>query len=144
MALDRDPNMRPPLTKPSVLVLDDDRDLLEILSWSLRDFCDREAVAVSSYDELVRNADEALSCELALLDINLGPGKPSGVDALRWLEEHRFGGRVVFLTGHALSHPLVVQAMQTGRAGIVSKPISREDLVALFKDTHRSSEGATR
>jgi DNA-binding response OmpR family regulator len=126
-----------------VLLLDDDPDLLDVLAWSLRELCGRESVPLGSYAELVRQADEALSCELALLDVNLGPGVPSGVDALRWLRERGFGGRVAFLTGHARSHPLVMEAERMGGAAISTKPLSPEELAALVDGTHRSTEGVT-
>jgi FixJ family two-component response regulator len=125
-----------------VLLLDDDPDLLEILAGSLHELCGCEAIALGSYGELVRRSAEALACELALLDVNLGAGEPSGADALRWLKQHRFGGRIVFLTGHARSHPLVEEAMRTGEADLLSKPVSLQVLAALVEDAHRSGAGS--
>jgi hypothetical protein len=37
---------------------------------------------------------------------------PAGVDAYGWLQEHGFSGPVVFLTGHARSHPWVRRAQR--------------------------------
>src|SRR5579862_5380074 len=54
--------------------------------------------------------EEALGSRLAILDVNLGPGCPSGLDAHSWLAAEHFSGRIVFLTGHAQSYPLVERA----------------------------------
>ena len=114
-----------------VLLLEDDADQLEMLALALSLVCGRECVRARSYDELVRAADAALSCEVALLDVNLGPRQRSGIDAYHWLRERKYGGRICFLTGHARSHPLVAQALAAGDAQLVEKPISTDRLCAL-------------
>jgi DNA-binding response OmpR family regulator len=113
-----------------VLVLDDDRDLLESFVDLLHAF-DRDCLPARTVGELRAHAAEALDCELAILDINLGKGEPSGIDAYRWLREQRFGGRIVFLTGHGQAHPLVVAARQLGDVEVLSKPLSAAQLRAL-------------
>jgi DNA-binding NtrC family response regulator len=114
-----------------VLLLDDDADQIEVLALAIALFCGRACVCARSYEELTSLADSALSCAVALLDINLGPQQPSGLDAFRWLQGHDFKGRVWFLTGHARSHPLVAQALAMGEARLVEKPIATEQLCAL-------------
>lgn len=117
-----------------VLVLEDDADLrtilCELLSLSGADAC----VSAGSVAELQRKHAEALGCGLALLDINLGAGVPSGLDAYRWLKEKGFSGRLVFLTGHARSHPLVREALELTNVQVVSKPIESKVLLALVRD----------
>lgn len=117
-----------------VLVLEDDEDLrsilLELLSLSGADAC----VDAGSLAELKRRQAEALGCGLAILDINLGAGVPSGLDAYEWLKENGFSGRTVFLTGHARSHPLVRQALELSNVQVLSKPIEAKVLVALVGD----------
>ena len=76
----------------------------------------------------------ALGCGLALLDINLGAGVPSGLDAYRWLKDNGFPGRTVFLTGHARSHPLVREARELTHVQVLSKPIESAVLLALVRD----------
>ncbi len=115
-----------------VLVLDDDNDLVESLCDFLRMFR-ATCVAAHSVAELRAHADEALACDMAILDINLGRDEPSGVDAYRWLRERHFGGRTVFLTGHGQSHPLVAQARQLGEVEVLIKPLTTEQLRALFQ-----------
>ena len=61
---------------------------------------------------------------------------PSGLDAYLWLRKHGFHGRIVFLTGHAGSHPLVVEASRLGDADVVAKPISAEVLRSLLEVSH--------
>jgi FixJ family two-component response regulator len=114
-----------------VLVLEDDDDLrtilCELLTLAGADAC----VRARSLEELRRKGHEALGCGLALLDINLGAGVPSGLDAYRWLEENGFAGRTVFLTGHARSHPLVRAALELTHVQVLSKPIESKVLLAL-------------
>jgi len=114
-----------------VLLLEDDEDQLEMLAMALSLVCGCESVRVRSYGDLMRLADRALDCSVALLDVNLGAQQPSGLDAYRWLREHRYHGRVFFLTGHARSHPLVAQTVAAGEAQLLEKPIATEHLCAL-------------
>ncbi len=115
-------------TQP-ILILEDDEDVREMLTLSY-ETVGEHCVTAGSLRELEQRGDEALGCRLAILDINLGSGQPSGIDAYAWLCEHHFGGRIAFLTGHARSHPLVAEALQLG-ACVYEKPISVDDLVAL-------------
>ena len=114
-----------------VLVLEDDEDLrsilCELLSLSGAEGC----VSAGSLEELRRQGGEALGCGLALLDINLGAGVPSGLDAYRWLKDNGFPGRTVFLTGHARSHPLVRQTLELENVQVLSKPIASKVLLEL-------------
>jgi DNA-binding NarL/FixJ family response regulator len=82
-----------------VLLLDDDDELREALADLIRFTTGRSCVAVGSLAELRLQRGRALDCELALIDVNLGAGRPSGHEACAWLRAQRFGGRIVFLTG---------------------------------------------
>ena len=118
-----------------VLVLEDDADLrtilCELLSLSGADGC----VSAGTVAELKGKHTEALGCGLALLDINLGAGVPSGLDAYRWLKDSGFPGRTVFLTGHARSHPLVREVLELTHVQVLSKPIESKVLLALVRDS---------
>ncbi|WNG61731.1 response regulator [Archangium gephyra] len=116
-----------------VLVLEDDADLRTILCELLSLSGAEECVRAGSLEEVKRKRVEALGCGLALLDINLGAGVPSGLDAYRWLKENGFTGRTVFLTGHARSHPLVREALELTNVQVVSKPIESKVLLALVR-----------
>jgi DNA-binding NtrC family response regulator len=117
----------------TVLLLEDDADELEMLAMALSQVCGRESLCARSYAELMQIAESALRSEVALLDVNLGPNQPSGLDAYRWLRQRHYGGRVCFLTGHARSHPLVAQALALGDVKLVEKPIRTERLCALVE-----------
>src|SRR4051812_13907646 len=116
-----------------VLFLDDDSDLREVFC-DLLPMLDAECVAVGSHRELVSTGERALASELAILDINLGPNEPSGIDSYGWLRDHGYRGKVVFLTGHAGSHPLVAEARELGGCSVFSKPITPEQLQSLLEE----------
>ena len=117
-----------------VLVLEDDDDLRTLLC-ELLVACGVQAwVSAGSFEAMVRQKEQVLGCGLALLDVNLGAKVPSGLDAYHWLRENGFGGRIVFLTGHARSHPLVRQAYDLSQARILSKPVDAKVLMALVRN----------
>ena len=114
-----------------VLVLEDDEDLRAVMRDLLRVSCRAECVDVGSFDELLDARDAALRCDIALLDVNLGAGLPSGIDAYRWLRENGFQGTIAFLTGHARTHPLVQQASDIADVNVLEKPIAGDVLQRL-------------
>jgi DNA-binding NtrC family response regulator len=115
----------------TVLFVDDDADLREVMSIALGQM-GHACVAVSSFQELLGLGERAFDCDLAILDINLGPVVPSGIDAFKHLRARRFNGAVVFLTGHGLGHPGVAEAERLGLARVLQKPLSFEELDALI------------
>jgi DNA-binding NtrC family response regulator len=115
-----------------VVILDDDDDVRESVADLLESTASCRVHKAESVAELVRLDRTALACRVAILDINLGPSVPSGVDALRWLTDHRFAGRVIFLTGHARGLPLVEEAYRMG-VEVLSKPLGIDQLVALIE-----------
>jgi FixJ family two-component response regulator len=117
-----------------VLFLDDDEDLRATFADLVRTIFERECHGIRSYGDLLDLGERALHCGVAILDINLGPQVPSGLDAYGWLRKHGFGGRIVFLTGHAASHPLVVEAKRLGDAEVVGKPVSLDTLTSMLED----------
>jgi FixJ family two-component response regulator len=124
-----------------VLFLDDDQDLRDTFSDLVRTVFDRECHGLGSCRELIALGDRALACDVAILDINLGPEVASGLDAYAWLRRRGFRGRIVFLTGHANSHPLVVQASHLGDAEVIAKPVSFEALSSLLEPREVRQEG---
>jgi FixJ family two-component response regulator len=117
----------------SVFFLDDNEDLRETVADLLVLFKKR-AVLAGSYGQMVEMGDRVLGCGLAIVDINLGPDSPSGLEAYRWLRTRGFIGRIVFLTGHARSHPEVSEAHKIGEARVLEKPISLERLKLLLEE----------
>jgi CheY-like chemotaxis protein len=116
-----------------VLYVEDNDDLRELVVELVTVVLKRRCVGVGSYEELVALGEEALRCSVAILDINLGPSRRSGIDAYAWLRDHGYQGRIVFLTGHASSHPLVVEAQRIGEAEIFSKPIEPDRLRSIVE-----------
>jgi FixJ family two-component response regulator len=117
-----------------VLVLDDDADFRELLGELLIELGVRSCVTSGSLAELQRRDVDALACGLAILDINLGRGQPSGIDAFHWLVDRGFGGKTIFLTGHAASHPLVVEAATDAHVPILTKPMDASQLADLVQE----------
>lgn len=114
-----------------VLVLEDDEDLRSILCELLSLSGEDVRVSAGCLEDLRRERVEALGCGLALLDINLGAGVSSGLDAYRWLKDNGFSGKTVFFTGHARSHPLVREALELPHVQVLSKPIAAKALLEL-------------
>jgi FixJ family two-component response regulator len=119
-----------------VLIVEDDNDLRELFVLLTAAFLERRAVGVGSYEELIALGEEALKCQAAIIDINLGPNRPSGIDAYKWLRRAGYTGRIAFLTGHASSHPLVIEAHRLGDAEIFTKPIEADQLRDLVEERH--------
>lgn len=105
-----------------VLIVDDDEDLRETLGDVLASLhtC---SVKAGSLHDIEHRSVELESCFLALLDINLGPNEPSGLDVCAWLLAHDFAGHIVFMTGHAAGYPLVTDARAMRGVAILQKPI---------------------
>ena len=115
-----------------VLLLDDDDDMLSTMSDLVQLLTNRPCVTAHSLAELIARRDDALHCSDAILDINLGPAQPSGLEAFAWLKENRFVGNVIFLTGHARSHPLVARAGALDGVQVYQKPIETDELCRLL------------
>ncbi|HLK90844.1 MAG TPA: response regulator [Polyangia bacterium] len=109
-------------------LLDDDADLLDILAELLQEHGCR-CVSARSLADLKALASEVLTADVAVLDINLGSGEPSGIDAYEWLTSQGFAGRILFLTGHAHAHPLVARAEQLRHAAVLDKPLDGRVLI---------------
>ena len=122
------------MAKGGVLLLDDDDDLLATLSELVRLLTNGPCLAVSSLSALIARRDEALACTRAILDINLGPGQPSGLDAYAWLKRERFAGSIVFLTGQARSHPLV--------GGSSARSLACAGSISCWRGRKRTSAGS--
>jgi FixJ family two-component response regulator len=126
-----------PSSTAPVLYVEDNDDLRELVVELITVVLDRRCVGVGSYEEVVALGDEMLQCAVAILDINLGAKRKSGIDAYTWLRSKGFTGRIVFLTGHASTHPLVVEAQRLGDAEIFSKPIDPARLRSLVEGEPR-------
>jgi len=120
-----------------VLYVEDNDDLRELVVELVTYVLKRRSVGVGSYEELVALGEEALRCSVAILDINLGSNRRSGIDAYAWLRANGYTGRIVFLTGHASTHPLVIEAHRIGDAEIFSKPIEPDRLRSIVEEVRQ-------
>jgi DNA-binding response OmpR family regulator len=124
------------MSQKSILVLDDNQDLRGIMC-ELFDSYGGRCTGVGSVDEMKTLAvDGRLAFDVAILDVNLGPGRPSGLDAYRWLRDQSFPGQILLLTGHAYSFPGVAEAHALG-VRVLQKPVSIEELVGLLGEEPR-------
>ena len=112
-----------------IVFLDDSEDLRELMSVLLESMLGLECRCFSSFTELERHSDEVLNARVAILDVNLGPDVPDGVDAFNWLMDHGFSGKILFFTGHARSNPEIMRAEKRG-AEILEKPIRPDKLIS--------------
>jgi DNA-binding response OmpR family regulator len=115
----------------SVVIVDDDEDLRQSLAEVLVWIGARRCITAASLAEVESRAADVLASDLAVLDVNLGVGEPSGLDVLRWLRERGYAGRIVFLTGHARSHPLVKGAAAED-VRVLEKPVGTAELARLL------------
>jgi DNA-binding response OmpR family regulator len=118
----------------AVLLVENDEELLEMLGDLIPAVCGAPCIALRSMAELLRVDERALACELAMLDINLDPGEPTGLDIYAWLRARGFAGRIVFLTGHGQDNELVRRACQLGHARVYRKPLGLAELRALIRN----------
>ena len=120
-------------------LLDDDADLLEALA-DLLQTRNCRCLLARSLDELKALGQQALDADVVVLDINLGPGLPTGLEAYDWLLAHGFAGRILFLTGHARAHPLVARAERLQRASVLDKPMDGARLLERILGSEESAE----
>lgn len=121
-------------TGPTILVMDDDIDLLEVLQETLITLCKvDQVITATSMDSVQQQKDKILNCELAILDVNLGAERPSGVNVAEWLRANGFKGKIVFLTGHAVSDPEVLAATRMPNTKVVAKPIGLPQLLGFVE-----------
>jgi DNA-binding NtrC family response regulator len=115
-----------------IVFLDDNEDLRELLPALLETTLGVECLSFSNVIDFQNHSNQVLSAKVAILDINLGPNAPDGVDAFNWLVERGFRGNVLFFTGHARANPQVALAEKDG-ARILEKPIHPDKLVAAIR-----------
>jgi len=77
-------------------------------------------------------AAQVLRTDLAILDVNLGPGEPSGIEIYRWLKGQNYRGKIVFLSGHTRTDPQVVEATRISGVDFLQKPLAFGQIEALI------------
>ena len=110
------------------MFLDDNEDLRELMPVLLKTALGLDCLCFGNLAEIQRHEQEVLEAKLAILDINLGPSVPDGIDAFHWLKAHGFHGKVLFLTGHARNNPRA--SAEIDGAKLLEKPLRPDQLVA--------------
>lgn len=117
-----------PLPRPRVLIVDDEHDLVELLSITLRRM-DLEPEGARSLAEararLVRGR-----YGLCLADLRLGDG--DGLELVAWIQKHQPETPVAVLTAHA-SVDAAVRALKLGAFDFVTKPVDLDALRRLVQ-----------
>jgi len=115
--------------RASVVFLDDSEDLRELLPLVLEPSLGVKCMCFGSLKELQKHANEVLGARVAILDVNLGPNVPDGIDAFNWLSSHGFHGKIFFFTGHARTNPQLETAERNG-IEILEKPLEPAKLIS--------------
>jgi DNA-binding NtrC family response regulator len=131
----RAPSVAMSSARANVLIIDDDEDLRLALADLLEATSGRRVIGARDLDELAALGPLALACGLSIIDVNLGPGKPGGVEALAWLREHGYRGRAVFLTGYGPANPWVEEARLAGDVAVLAKPLGVDALLQIIEST---------
>jgi DNA-binding NtrC family response regulator len=118
-----------------VLFVDDSSDLCQIIEVMSQSLPGVECICVASMSAVLERAAEVLRTDLAILDVNLGPGEPSGVEIYRWLNGQNYRGKIVFLSGHARTDPRAEEAARISGVDFFEKPLGFGRIEALILGT---------
>ena len=118
-----------------VLFVDDSSDLCEVMELMCQSLPGIECICVPSMSAVLERAAQVLQTDLAILDVNLGPGEPSGVEIYRWLKGQNYRGKIVFLSGHARTDPQVEEAARISGVDFFQKPLGFGQIEALILGT---------
>ena len=119
----------------TVLFVDDSSDLCQVMELMCQSLPDVECVCVTSMSAALERAAQVLQTALAILDVNLGNGEPSGVEIYHWLKRQNYRGKIVFLSGHARTDPLVEDAAKISGVDFFQKPLGFDQLETLILGT---------
>lgn len=117
-----------------ILMVDDERDLCMLAKALLESTGKCRVDCASTLSEVHAKEPELPDYDAAVLDITLGAGEPTGLEVRRWLLAHGFRGRIVFLTGHPRTDPLVAEAAALPDIQLLQKPQGFEQLRDLLLD----------
>ncbi len=123
------------MTKPVALIIDDEQDLLSLLSITLRRM-GVESVKAGNVAEAMTQLGKR-SYDLCLTDLRLPDG--SGMDIVKHIQENHSEIPVAVIT--AFGDPkTAVEALKLGAFDYIAKPIEVEQLQAIIETSIRLSE----
>ena len=123
------------MSKPSVLVVDDEPDLCELLSITLErmDLRPRTTGTVASARRLLKSE----KFDLCLTDMQLPDG--DGLELVQWIQQHSSDVPVAVITAHG-NMETAVKALKLGAFDFVSKPLDLAGLRKLVASAIKMSE----
>lgn len=109
---------------PTILIVDDEVDLCEILADYLEDDFN---CTVSSSPENALNLIKENSYDLVISDMHMP--NVNGFEIIEAVKTKRPDTPVIILTGNSKTDPIVQDAITKGASGIITKPFSSPDEV---------------
>ncbi len=112
---------------PSLLLVDDDEDFLQVLAMAMRKrgFSTTLANSAEAAFELAKNE----APEFAVVDLKMSGN--SGLVLVRQLASLDAGTKIVVLTGYA-SIATAIEAIKLGATHYLAKPVDADEIVAAF------------
>ena len=116
----------------NILVVDDEKDFVEIISLRLEDAGERVKAAYNGQECLEALADNDI--DVVILDIKM-PGM-DGIETLREIKRRHPLVEVILLTGHG-AVDTAVEGMKLGAFDYLNKPADFDDLLALLHEARK-------
>ena len=130
------PSARAASTQPLVLIVDDEPDLLELVTLTLSRMSFRTRTAPDL--DTARRLLKSESFDLCLTDMRLPDG--DGLDLVAWIQENRAAVPVAVITAHG-NVESAVRALKLGAFDFVSKPLDLGVLRKLVGSAVKLREG---
>ena len=116
------------MSQPSVLIVDDEPYMLELIETVVRDTCSRRTRTVDDPREVAALLDHE-TFDLVFLDLRM-PGL-DGLEVLQRIKRDHPQTEVVIVTAYA-TVPAAVQALKMGAADLLTKPFDNQELAAVL------------
>ena len=114
----------------NILIVDDDKNMLEVLKFRLEEEGYRIATTTGAHDALKRVENELF--DLAVVDLKLS-GKEDGIELMRDLRRIAPEMPVIILTAYGTIET-AVEAMKQGAYSYLTKPFDRRELLLQIKN----------
>ena len=124
-----------PLTRPAVVVVDDDISVRESLELLIQHEGWKPVLFESAQEFLARLPTLVPSC--LILDVNLPD--LSGLDIQQRISDEKFSTPIIFITGYG-DIPTSVRAMKAGAAEFLTKPLDDTIVIQAIRDAVARSE----
>lgn len=123
--------------KPSLIIVDDETDIAEVLAILLEDYfeCDISTAGHEALKKIRENHYDALITDLEMPDI-------SGVELIDAARQIRSQLKIFISTGHTSDNPFVKTACSKGVDGILQKPFSAPEIL-VKQLQHKLKESAS-